>query len=264
MDNESISKISFFLIVGTLILVVLTLAILVFAVVYQLRMRKMKQEIERINQEYKQGLIQAELEAKEIEQRRLGIELHDDVGSSLTALKFSFVDLPLSETDKAMLNQRLQEVINKVRGISNKLLPGILEELGLLPAVRNLYDSLNKQIPSMDFQAILVNDPKNSAQNKEVELAIYRIVQELTNNIIKYAEAKNVKLVLEQHENGLDLTITDDGKGFIPTRENREGTSLGLKSIENRIYTINATINYTLNSPGTTVSIIWSAEKISK
>lgn len=260
MGNQSVSKIEFLLVVGTLILVILALGILVFAAMYQIKMRKKKMEMNRLTQEYRQGLIEAELEAKELEQRRLAIELHDDIGSSLTALKFSFVDLPLDENEKAMLNARTQEVINKVRGISNKLLPTILEELGLLPAVRSLYDSLNNQVSGIDFKALVVNDPKSAAQNKDVELTIYRIIQELTNNIIKYAGASEVNLVLEQNEDGITLSIIDNGNGFIPSKENMQGSSLGLRSVQNRIQTINATIDYKINNPGTTVFIEWKAE----
>lgn len=264
MGNQSVSKIEFFIIVGTLILVILTLGILVFAAMYQIKMRRKKMEMARLTQEYRQGLIEAELEAKELEQRRLAIELHDDIGSSLTALKFSFVELPLNPEDKGMLNDRTQDIITKVRNISNKLLPTILEELGLLPAVKSLYDSLNNQVVGIKFKAILVNDPKHGQQSKEVELTIYRIIQELTNNIIKYAEATEVQLILDQNEEGLILSLTDNGKGFVPSKENMAGNSLGLKSIQNRIQTINATINYTLNNPGTTVIIKWKAEKQSK
>lgn len=264
MVNQSVSKIEFLLVVGTLILVILALGILVFAAMYQIRMRKKRMEMNRLTQEYRQGLIEAELEAKELEQRRLAIELHDDIGSSLTALKFSFVDLPLNENDKTMLNARTQDVINKVRGISNKLLPTILEELGLLPAVRSLYDSLNNQVSGMEFKAVVVNDPKNELQNKEIDLTIYRIIQELTNNIVKYAEATEVNLVLEQNEDGLSLSITDNGKGFIPTKENIKSNSLGLRSVQNRIETIHAKIDYKLTNPGTQILIQWKAENQSK
>lgn len=252
------------MVVATLALVILAMGILVFAVIYQYRMRHKRTEIDRLKQAYLQGLIEAELQAKEIEQRRLAIELHDDIGSSLTALKFSFVDLPLSPEQKNMLNKHTQDTINKVRAISNRLLPTILEELGLLPAVKSLYHNLQNQIPTKQFQVITVNDPKSTQQTREVELTVYRIIQELTNNIIKYADADTLKVIVEQDEAGLVVTLHDNGKGFIPKKTDIKETSLGLKSIENRINTIKATITYQLTNPGTTVQIIWKAERISE
>lgn len=259
MGNENISKIEFLLVIGTLVLVILALGILIFAAVYQLKMRKKKQLIDSMKQEYKQGLIEAELEAKEIEQRRLAIELHDDIGSSLTALKFSFVDLPLNEEQKRMLNEHAQDTINKVRAISNRLLPTILEELGLLPACKNLYQTLQNQLKNIQFEVITVNDPKHPKQTKEIELTIYRIIQELTNNIVKYADATSIQLIVEQREEGIVLTIRDNGNGFIPTKENYKSTSLGLKSIENRLRSIEGQITYKLLHPGTEVQIEWEA-----
>lgn len=257
MGNSSASQLEYFMIIGTLSLVILALGILVFAVFYQLRMRKKKEEIKWLEQTYKQGLIEAELEAKEIEQRRLAIELHDDIGSSLTALKFSFVDLPVSEEQKTMLNQHAQDTINKVRAISNRLLPTILEELGLLPACKNLYQSLQNQIKNITFQVLVVNDPKPIQQTKEIELTVYRIIQELTNNIVKYAEATTIELIVEQNERGLQISIFDNGKGFVPNKHDYKSNSLGLKSIENRLRSIDATIQYQLTNPGTLVKIKW-------
>lgn len=262
MDQQAPSNLGLFLIIATLAMFIMALSIIMFAVLYQQKMRRKKQEMIQLELNYKNEMVQATLDAKELEQRRIAIELHDDIGSSLTALKLSFVSLPINEEERRLLNEGVQETINKVRSLSNRLLPTILEELGLIPAVKSLVNTLTKQVTNVQISVIAVNDPKHPAQTREVSLAVYRILQELINNILKYAEATVIEITLEQNEEGIRMIITDNGKGFVPTKEDKlKSQSLGLKNIESRGQQIGAEITYQLMSPGTKVSLIWEAKE---
>jgi signal transduction histidine kinase len=262
MGQQAPSNLGLFLIIATLAMFIMSLSIIVFAVLYQQKMRRKKQEMIQLELNYKNSLVQAILDAKEIEQRRIAIELHDDIGSSLTALKLSFASLPIVDEERKLLNEGVQITINKVRSLSNRLLPTILEELGLIPAMKSLINTLTQQIPAIHFSVITVNDPKHEAQTREVSLALYRIVQELINNILKYAQAENIHLTVEQNENGVQIVLTDDGTGFIPTKEDKlKSQSLGLKNIESRSQQIGAEITYEILEPGTKVMLVWEAEK---
>ncbi|MDR0802673.1 ATP-binding protein [Fluviicola sp.] len=260
MDQQVPSNLGLLLIIGTLAMFIMSLSIIMFAILYQQKMRRKRQEIIQMELNYKNELIHAVLDAKEIEQRRIAIELHDDIGSSLTALKLSFASLPIDEKERMLLNEGVQITIGKVRSLSNRLLPGILEELGLIPAVKSLVNTLSQQILSVQFSVTAVNDPKHKSQTREVSLAVYRILQELINNILKYADATEIHLVIEQNDKGVQIMLTDNGVGFIPTKEDKlKSQSLGLKNIESRIQQIQAKINYELLDPGTKVTIIWQA-----
>ncbi len=262
MGQQEGSNLGFLLIIATLAMFLLALGIIVFAVLYQQKMRRKKQEMIQLELNYKNEIIQATLDAKEIEQRRIAIELHDDIGSSLTALKLSFASLPIDEEERRLLNEGVQNTINKVRSLSNRLLPTILEELGLIPAVKSLVNTLAQQIPSVQFSVIAVNDPKHESQTREVSLAVYRILQELINNILKYADATVIEVMLEQNEEGIQMSVTDNGKGFIPTKEDKlKSQSLGLKNIESRSQQIDAEIVYQLLEPGTKVILTWGAKE---
>lgn len=262
MDQQAQSNLGLFLIIGTLAMFIMALSIIVFAVLYQQKMRRKKQEMIQMELNYKNEMVQATLDAKEIEQRRIAIELHDDIGSSLTALKLSFALLPIDEEERKLLNEGVQDTINKVRGLSNRLLPTILEELGLIPAVKSLVNTLAQQIPNVQFSVIAVNDPKHESQTREVSLAVYRILQELINNILKYADATVIEVLLEQNEDGIRMSVFDNGKGFIPTTEDkRKSQSLGLKNIESRSQQIDAKIEYQLMEPGTKVVLTWEAKE---
>ena len=131
MAQQVPSNLGLMLIIGTLAMFIMALSIIVFAVLYQQKMRRKKQEMIQMELNYKNEMVHATLEAKEIEQRRIAIELHDDIGSSLTALKLSFASLPIEEEDRKLLNEGVQITIGKVRSLSNRLLPSILESLDL-------------------------------------------------------------------------------------------------------------------------------------
>ncbi|MGV3612736.1 MAG: sensor histidine kinase [Fluviicola sp.] len=263
MDQQAQSNLGLFLIIGTLAMFIMALSIIVFAVLYQQKMRRKKQEMIQLELNYKNEMVQATLDAKELEQRRIAIELHDDIGSSLTALKLSFASLPIDDEERRLLNEGVQHTINKVRSLSNRLLPTILEELGLVPAVKSLVNTLSQQIPNVQFSVIAVNDPKHDSQTREVSLAVYRILQELINNILKYAEASVIEVTLEQNEEGIQMNVSDNGKGFIPTKEDKlKSQSLGLKNIESRSQQIEATIDYQLMEPGTKVILKWQAKEV--
>lgn len=258
MDQQAPSHLGLFLIIATLAMFIMSLSIIMFAVLYQQKMRRKKQEMIQMELNYKNEMVQAALDAQEIEQRRIAIELHDDIGSSLTALKLSFASLPIHEGERKLLNEGVQSTINKVRSLSNRLLPSILEELGLIPAVKSLVNTLALQIPGVHFSVIAVNDPPHESQTREVNLAVYRILQELINNILKYAKAATIQVTLEQNEDELRITLIDDGIGFVPTKEHKlKSQSLGLKNIESRAQQIDAQIEYELMGPGTKVVILW-------
>jgi len=258
MDQQATSNLGLFVIIATLVMFIMALSIIMFAVLYQQKMRRKKQEMVQLELNYKNEMVQATLDAKEIEQRRIAIELHDDIGSSLTALKLSFVSLPIDDEERKLLNEGVQITIGKVRSLSNRLLPTILEELGLIPAVKSLVNTLAQQIPNVRFSVIAVNDPKHESQTREVSLAVYRILQELINNILKYADATEIQLTLEQNEEGIQLILTDNGTGFVPTKEDKlKSQSLGLKNIESRSQHIGAQIDYELQNPGTKVTLLW-------
>lgn len=240
MDQQAPSNLGLFLIIATLAMFIMSLSIIMFAVLYQQKMRRKKQEIIEMELNYKNEMVQAALDAQEIEQRRIAIELHDDIGSSLTALKLSFASLPIQEEERKLLNEGVQITINKVRSLSNRLLPSILEELGLIPAVKSLVNTLSNQVKSVEFSVIAVNDPPHESQTREVNLAVYRILQELINNALKYAKATTIQITLEQNEEELRIALVDDGIGFVPTKEHKlKSQSLGLKNIESRAQKIN-------------------------
>jgi signal transduction histidine kinase len=258
MDGKQGIDLGTIVIFGTMGMIILAMGIIVFFFIYQKRMVAKQNELALLDLEHQKELMGAVIQTKELEQRRIALELHDDVGSTLTAIKFSIPRLNITTEEKELLNANLANAIQKVRRISNDLLPSILEELGLITASRNLIKTLNE---TTDLIYTIECPSETIPHPKDVELAFYRVMQELLNNILKYAEASIVGVTIVTTQSGIRMTISDDGKGFIPSdHTQRDRPSLGLKNMESRIQQIKGTIRYEKGAPkGTKVTIEWKA-----
>lgn len=233
---------------GTMGMLLLALGLVVFVVFYQKnRIRQQAEKAERENR-YQRELLKAAIEVKEKEQERIAHELHDDIGSALTHIKMRLRKDHVEAEEIAKVRELLQEVVGQVRDISHALLPPVLDELGLNGAIRNLCRRLNEQGNiQIDCQ---VGQGRIEAFTKDTELAIYRIVQELLNNILKHAGATEISVKVELRSPYFILTIEDNGKGFVPPEKlDLQSRSLGMKNLASRVLQIDAELNYELRKP---------------
>jgi signal transduction histidine kinase len=124
--------------------------------------------------------------------------------------------------------------LQQVRSLSLVLRPSVLDDLGLVPALRWLLD---RQAAAGGFTAEFVADPEQVDVPVDVRTACYRIAQESLTNILRYAKARNVSVRLQQNDDGLFLSVADDGVGFsVPEARMKTGTgrSLGVLGMEER------------------------------
>ena len=200
-----------------------------------------KLEIQKTTQILKEKeveTINAMVEGQEKERLRLAGELHDNLGSTLATVKMQVENLErnLEKVDdpKGLLsktNTLINEAYQKVRRISHERNSGVMAKEGLLPAVKKLA----KQISSSGSLQIEVQDfgLENRLSN-HLEITIFRMVQELTTNIVKHANATEASISLTQHDNELNIMVEDNGQGFkVGKLEQKDGMSLG--SIERRV-----------------------------
>lgn len=241
-------------IIGSLSLILLSLTVILFFVFYQRKIMSKQKEIAEQEIEHQKSLTYSIIKAKEVEQRRIAQELHDEIGSQLTTLKMKLTSVLEPTEDAGFIQETLRTTIQSVRRISNELLPSVLAEFGLIHALKNLITTINK-LGTID--ANYHSDLEEMHLSSEKELNTYRIVQEVVNNILKYAEAQKINIdVIDEGKNYV-IAIKDDGIGFIPSEDQmKKPNSLGMKNIQSRLQIINGTIDYQLNkSKGTTVKI---------
>jgi signal transduction histidine kinase len=156
------------------------------------------------------------LEVQELERRRVAVELHDELGQSLTAIK---INLQLSQRlkDKALADINLEnihiveEALRQVRRLATNLRPSLLDDLGLAAALQWVTEqSANRSGFSVTFHHVR----GQSRLAPDIETACFRIVQEALTNISRHAQAKRVEIRLDRQNDHVILRITDDGCGF--------------------------------------------------
>ena len=192
------------------------------------------EQIAKERVEHQRKLVRASIESQERERAEIGRELHDNINQILAVTK-AYIEASLQEKDlQEELIQRsvknLQLAINEIRKISKSLVPPVMDKNGLVDSVQDLIENIQLVNPfSINF---LYENEELRNVSPQQQLALYRIVQEQFNNIIKHAQAHNVSIGLSENNDFIDLWIQDDGKGFDP-KERRKG--VGLSNILSRI-----------------------------
>lgn len=200
------------------------------------------------------------IETENLERTRIATTLHDSIGQNLTSLHLMLGAISKSETigedDLANIEKAIKvtkDTILETRQISHNLMPKYISRFGLIASVDNLVKDLNATKSGTEFS--LYSNFKDEILSVSTQIAIYRIVQEAVNNILKYSKATNVYLQLVKHGNIVTVLIDDNGCGFdLESALNKE--SLGLKSIQNRANSISAELEIdTMPDRGTTISL---------
>lgn len=186
-------------------------------------------------------LLDKVIRAQEEERQRVARELHDEMGQSLTSL---LVGLKMVEESSSLreAQTRAQElrsvagnVLDDVRALARELRPSVLDDMGLVTALeRYTREYAHRFNLAVDFQVVAWDGVRLSPQ---YESALYRIVQEALTNSAKYADAKNIGVLLEQRSDSVVAIIEDDGRGFDVERflrEHRDGQHLGLLGMRER------------------------------
>ena len=156
------------------------------------------------------------LELQDLERRRIARELHDSVGQYLAGLKINLSQLETGARidAPALLRETVgltDYAIQEVRTISHLLHPPLLEELGFLPAARWYVDEYGKR--SQLKVSLVVNEPVGRLP-REVEIALFRVLQESLTNVHRHALAQSVDIRIFCRDGNVTLTVTDDGKGI--------------------------------------------------
>lgn len=149
---------------------------------------------------------------------RIARELHDGLGQILTAIKFNAElmedSTQLTEEDRSRLadiKSLLDTAMKEVRQISHNLMPSVLEDFGLMPALQLLTDQFSR---SQGVGVKLFSQGIEQRLESSLEIGLYRIVQEALNNIAKHADASEVSIQLLKQQELVRVVIEDDGKGF--------------------------------------------------
>ncbi|MBD2775839.1 sensor histidine kinase [Iningainema tapete] len=211
--------------------------------------RKQAEKVQQKLQQRLQTLSSKLIEAQEAERRQLARELHDEIGQALTAVKINLQTLPYLSTS-SNLPSLLQESIGiveialqQVRSLSLDLRPSLLDDLGLIPALRWYVD---RQTQRAGIIGEFVAEQIDTKLLPNLQTTCFRVVQEALTNVVRHAKAQRVTIELWQSETLLHLEIRDDGVGFdVDAARERatRGGSLGLLGMEERVLLACGNIN---------------------
>lgn len=207
---------------------------------YQSR-KSQKQKLALLRHENENAVLKAIMNSEERERRNISSTLHDSVAAKLGAAKMSLQSIPFlaQETQTEQLEKTAQLISNihaDVRSIAHNLLPVTLEKEGLAAAIAEFVAEINH----LNVLDIKVENHLSAGFSlpQRNELVLYRIVQELVNNIVQHAKATQATVCLSNDNQQLQVQVADNGIGLVENQENQ-----GLYSIRERISTIGGTFN---------------------
>ncbi len=224
------------------------------------KQQKVKEnEIERLINEQEQRSMNAMIQGQEKERKRIARDLHDNLGSMLAMVKLHFGSVDGEVEHLAQKHQKqfekgkllLDEACKEVRNISHELLSGVLVKFGLLAALKELTTTISG---TSALQITLIDVGMDQRLNNELEITLYRIVQELLSNILKHAHAHEVTVQLLQKNQHLRVMVEDDGQGF-DQNNGVQKKGIGLKNVQNRVDYLKGEWLIDSGKLGTTISI---------
>lgn len=218
------------------------------------------QQINELEKKHQLDAMLSMLRVQEEERSRLAKDLHDGIGGLLSGVKLGLSSVQSNRFLSDENTQRVDAVIDQLdrsiqelRRVSHNMMPEALIRFGLKEALENYCENINL---SGKLKVRLQTYGIQSRMEQSNEISIYRIVQELLNNIIKHADASNVLIQLTHEDNKFSLTVEDDGKGFDLESVNA-GNHAGLANIRSRASLMDGSVDIsTAPGQGTSVTII--------
>jgi two-component system, NarL family, sensor kinase len=246
-SNPGVSTVLFF---GTLGMLVLAIGLVVFIVFHQRRVIRYQLQLQKMEEEQQKILLNASIRWQEEERQRIAADLHDDAGPLLATARL-YLNENLCKQD---INTQLQSIYNAkqiiddtiqlIRNISHSLMPPTLKNFGLESAINDLFQkisgtgSINASCRFHDYRQRL---------RPEQELLIFRVVQELVNNILKHSNSSFIHLTQNYNEDKFYLRLHHDGRGITQQdfeKMNKSSLGLGLKNIQSRMKVLHGSINF--------------------
>ena len=219
-----------------------------------------RKELEKIafqlKEEHQKNIMTAVFRTQENERKRISEALHDSVSQLLYGIKLKLQDYKKLDKDAQIfneLNTLIEQAVDETRDISFELAPSILTDFGLATTLNEMVKRLNTGNLKISTKISGLTDRIELGK----ELSIFRIIQELVNNVIKHAKATQLKIELIKKNKDLIINVSDNGKGF-DVVNNQTTSGSGLHSIKNRLDLLNGTM--TINSTegaGSIVNIIF-------
>lgn len=238
------------ILVGTIGMAMLGIGLIVFVVFHQRRIIRYQKQLQKMEEEQQKILLNASIRWQEEERQRIAADLHDDAGPLLATARLYLNENLLKQDISTQLQsiynakQIIDDTIQLIRNISHSLMPPTLKNFGLESAINDLFQkisgtgAINASCRFHDYRQRLV---------PEQELLIFRVVQELINNILKHSNSSFMHITQNIQEGRFYLRLHHDGRGITQDdfeKMNKSSLGLGLKNIQSRMKVLQGSINF--------------------
>lgn len=218
-----------------------------FAFVYRYSsMQKEKLALLSRISDHEKNISRQLITAQESEQKRIAQDLHDEIGGNLAAIKMTLESFRLPREQADTLGLLIDKASSNARNIAHNLMPPEFEKTALKDLLEKFYSKLNNESQiQFQFQC----NGETGLLNKQQELIVYRILQELTNNICKHSLASEASVQLIYYQDNLEIMVEDNGRGFNKTNNG----GMGLRNIRSRIDFLRGQLSIDSSPRGSTI-----------
>jgi signal transduction histidine kinase len=248
LQANTSSGIPYLIFFGTIGMLTLTVGLIVFIIFHQRKVIRYQTTLQRMEQDQQKVLLNASIRLQEEERQRLAADLHDDAGPLLATARLylneNLVNLDKTSQLQSIYNakQIIDDTIQLIRNISHSLMPPTLKNFGLESAVNDLFQKMNG---SGSINASCRFHDYRERLKPEDELILFRIIQELVNNVLKHSNASFLHVTQNINGSRFFIRIHHDGRGLTQPdfdKLNKSPVGLGLKNIQSRLKLLNGTI----------------------
>lgn len=232
------------LLLGTIGMLFLAITLIVFIIFHQRRVILYQVKMQQMESEQQKVLLRASIELQEEERQRIAADLHDDAGPLLATARLYLTE-NMVHLDKVTqlqticsIKEIIDDAIQLIRNISHSLMPPTLKDFGLESAVNDFFNKINA---SGSLQVKCFFNNYKIRLKAEKELIVFRVIQELINNILKHSHSSFIYLSEENDADKITICLQHDGTGL--TQEDfilksKSSVGLGLKNIQSRLKVI--------------------------
>lgn len=238
---------------ASIFLLLMTLFIVFLLMAYKKRDRSHVLEKRRLEEEFKNQLLQSQIEVQEQTFQQIGRELHDNVGQLLSTSRMliGLAERSIEQPPDTLLtaNATIGEAISEIRSLSKSLDKDWLEQFDF---IQNLKTEISRINAGKEINAVLKSEEMLNLPSAQ-RIILFRIVQEAIQNAVKHGRCQNISISIQKEEQFIRISIEDDGSGFDIDKV-RKG--MGLSNIQQRAAILNGRASYrTAENKGTTITI---------
>lgn len=235
-------------------MLIMAFTVVLFVSLYQKKVLAQKNLVQAAENRHQKELLNATIQVAELEREKIAKNIHDDVGTALNVLRLHLTKLARNPGDPELSGKLigdsmglLDDSIKNIRGIAKDLMPPTLIKLGFEKGILELCRQINASGNIKVDQDVELLGARLQSKS---ELQLYRIMQEVINNIIKHSHASAITIFMRSDAKQLTIAVSHDGTGIstamLPQLTEAD-RGVGLKSILSRAQLINATVDYQIS-----------------